>query len=341
MTVKRRIVWFAMGPIGDTLMTLAALSETTADDRVAILIIARRNSKLILDLASGMRDVTVVDASTWVGAVAALLQGLTVSSSRVLIPPTFGSHSFYTKLFAVLWSLRPGAHVIGFADKGRVQPYRTCLVYDFSALYIDNVRRAFRVSGCSLEKEGGRPSATFMPVPIDLPFKARAYIAIHPFAANPKRSLSKERWRTLIAAVSEKYPVVLTGSESDRQDLEWLSTGFSNVKVAAGLPIKETAYVLEHALRYVGVDTGITHLAGVLGLDSVVVGNNSNPTWLPTYNRNARILVESSHCTCTGDKGGNCIVVVDNNEYYRCMYEVPDAVILAAVLDGLPPEEKG
>lgn len=334
---NQRVVWLAMGPIGDALMTLSVLKEVALqNDSLIIEIIARRNSALIQELSSELEQATVIDASGKVSAVRALLKGLTTPAACVFIPPTFGYHSLYTKLFAWIWGVSPAAKVVGFEDKGRVQPYDTCLTYDFSALYIDNVRNAFKACELAPAKEGQPPVGTFLEVQPSSVYIPNLYIALHPAAANPKRSLPAARWRELVAAISAKYSVVLTGSAADTAFLKEISQDLDQVHIATGLSITETAWVLQHAIRYVGVDTGITHLAGVLGVESVVIGNNSNPTWLPTYNPKATILLESAHCTCTGDKGGNCTVKVDGQEYYRCMYEISDATILAAVLHGLP-----
>jgi ADP-heptose:LPS heptosyltransferase len=43
---------------------------------------------------------------------------------------------------------------------------------------------------------------------------------------------------------------------------------------------------------YVGVDTGITHLASVLKAPSLVIAHNGASNWLPYYNENSIVIYQ-------------------------------------------------
>jgi len=97
----------------------------------------------------------------------------------------------------------------------------------------------------------------------------------------------------------------------------------------AGLPMGETAWVIDHAALYLGVDTGITHLAGVLQQKSLVLSHFRIPTWRPTYNPNARAIANSKRCECA--QGGACEIKDGGIAYTRCMYDISDEFMIDSV----------
>ena len=82
---------------------------------------------------------------------------------------------------------------------------------------------------------------------------------------------------------------------------------------------------------YIGVDTGITHLASVLGKKSLVIAEQGAPHWLPYYNDNAVIVYK-----VLGDESG----VFEGREYLeskrtssaRYLDRVPMETIKKAIL---------
>jgi len=90
------------------------------------------------------------------------------------------------------------------------------------------------------------------------------------------------------------------------------------------LPILEVAWLVGHAALYIGVDTGITHLAGVLGQKSIVISHFGDPTWIPTYNPNVRALVNSV-------RGKDAYIEEDGVRYRAAMYDISDIFFLDSV----------
>jgi ADP-heptose:LPS heptosyltransferase len=109
----------------------------------------------------------------------------------------------------------------------------------------------------------------------------------------------------------------------------------SHTKSFCDAPFAQTAALIRDADLYLGVDSGLTHVAGVLGVRSVVIGNLSNPTWLPRYNPYAVILTESKNCVCSGDRNKDCFYEVNGERFFRCMLDVTDEQIESAISQSL------
>lgn len=178
-----------------------------------------------------------------------------------------------------------------------------------------------------------KPSILYSSRPILMDKK---YILIHPFPSNQHRTLPDARWRTLLLHLRKKYPehlLIITGSEDDKSKYALIARGVDNVSFVDAYvsSIQETMGVVARSDLFIGVDTGITHLASIFEKKTIVIGNNSNPLWLPTYNKNAIILRSSTGCTCVGNKEGSCSVVEDGVKYLACVYNISDSEIYAAI----------
>lgn len=168
------------------------------------------------------------------------------------------------------------------------------------------------------------------------------YIVFHFFAPSVKRTLSAGRAREVLKAVLAAFPayaIVLTSTRKDRLEAQRIGAGFS-ATIFEDLAAGELTSLIKGADAYVGVDTGITHLASVLDVPVVVLGNYSNPCWLPTYAPKARILYERKNCICNGDKTGDCFYEIEGKSHYRCMEDIRIDFILAAIAEALVTKNK-
>ncbi|MDE1924835.1 MAG: hypothetical protein KGH79_01485 [Patescibacteria group bacterium] len=159
------------------------------------------------------------------------------------------------------------------------------------------------------------------------------YIVFHFFAPSVLRSFPPPHSLELLRSVRKKFPqhrLVLTCSRSQQVQAEQLATAVDAEVLCDSAP-SELILVLARASVYVGVDTGITHLACHLGTSCVVLGNCSNPCWLPYYAPQAIILFEKARCTCKGDKKGDCRAYVDGRPYYRCLLDITEKEIIEAI----------
>jgi len=164
------------------------------------------------------------------------------------------------------------------------------------------------------------------------------YLFVHPFAGSEIRELSQARWVQLLHKLSTLYPhlkILISGAGKDdvaaRHLRDAAMMGDILINLSGKCSVQEIASLISHAAAYLGVDTGITHLASVIQAPAVLIGNNSNPFWLPTYSTNTTILTADEHCTCDGAKGGACWVTEAGQQRYRCMVEISDETILDAL----------
>lgn len=168
-------------------------------------------------------------------------------------------------------------------------------------------------------------------------FLERPYIVVHPFASSRSRSLPTKRWEDIFNWLTITYPnhgIVISGGPVDKIAAEALmKPSYTNVYFSEDIVSSFLAKVelIARAQLYVGVDTGPTHIAAHVGVPTIVIGNNSNPCWLPYYNSAVTVLMNLSVCTCQGDKTGGCFEYEDKVAYYRCMYcidqnEIKDAI---------------
>jgi heptosyltransferase-3 len=111
-------------------------------------------------------------------------------------------------------------------------------------------------------------------------------IAIHPNPETGPRAWPEAKWRNLVLAITSKTVcrVVLIGDEAQTPTLQRmiadLPANRAAILSAAALP--ELAQQLVACQVFVGHDSGISHLAAALGVRSLLVWGNSNPTiWKP------------------------------------------------------------
>lgn len=320
------LIYFTFGTIGDFLMVLSFL-ENIHEDRgnLSIHVVTTKNASLLRQMAEEYPFITVHELSRSIGSTIRLLSFIG-KRNLVVTPQTFGRIPFSVKVVAKLLSF-PRGRLVGYDDGSRINTflYNTFLPFDLKKLMIDNLYDWLAVLGFQKTKD---LSFRFRPTGvINKVSPGTRFVVIHPFAANSRRSLPESRWKELVAFLAGQNldSVLITGSAGDREGAARLLPSGVGKKVrnlAGELSVAEMAGLLEHATLFVGVDTGITHLASVLCRPSVVIGNLSNPCWLPQYNDRAVILTNSKNCLCAGNKTGECTYTINGRDYLRCMIDV-------------------
>lgn len=336
----KHLVVISFGAIGDALMLLALLDAAhEANPALSCHFFTARDGSLPKALGTEYGFVRFSNLKTVSGILDFI--SLVCSRNTVLVPPSFGTIPLHVKLFALMLSRMPGSHSVGFKDRSGFDPYHEVRIYDTDAMFYENIRDALATN---LAVRPGAPRYLAHPIPELLPrlrLSERRYVIIHPFAANPKRGLPARRFRGLVRHLSDAYPqmnVVITGGKGDAKIAEAIARDEAR-SFAGTLSLPETAALIKDAALFIGVDTGITHLASLMRVPSVVIANRSNPSWLPRYNPRARILTKDGPCGCTGDKQGICKIVEDGQEYFRCAYDITDDAITAAIPQALASGE--
>jgi ADP-heptose:LPS heptosyltransferase len=334
-----QLIWLPTGGhIGDAIMVMALLGEATEKSpQLRVQYVVRRNASAIAELARAYPAVTITPLPyAFLPAVKATL-GLLAKKSIVIVPPARDVHPHIIKILALLFMVR-GDLVIGFRDPVRDptkwHPYTKFIIYNRTQRYIENLREALAIAALPTKSFGAPPQLEFISsLPVAFPFTGKPYFVIHAFAhMSTGKSMPLRRWKQLIQKLYAAYPthgIVVTGADVDRAQAEELVAN-TDAWLAIDLPLEQVAGLIKNALLYIGIDTGPTHLAGVLSAPSVILAQQNEPLWLPDYNPNAVILWSKKDCVCDREDE-NCIIWEDGNPYRRCVYGITDESILEAV----------
>jgi ADP-heptose:LPS heptosyltransferase len=344
MKKLKPILWMSFGPIGDTLMMLAFFDDILryAPD-ASFTVLTSRNAQVIRDLSAAYPSIRVVEVPARLADLPKFLRLVFSRRWIVLMPGVAHYYSTRLKLFFLLMYIVPGNTTIGFGDIRKRfgwLPFHTVLHFDLSRSVLNNYRRMtpYFLGLPLTDAEPLRVQLALQP-PTSFSLKKGTYIVIHMFGNKRRLSLPDRRWRALAIELTKLYPqynLVFTGSPKDTSAIESISRDIPRTQVLINIPILQVASIINDAALYIGVDTGITHLAGVMKKQSVLIENNSNPLWWPSYNPNARILVNNARCVCVGDNTGHCRVAdTDGQMYYRCTYDITDEQVLSAVRESV------
>ncbi len=115
-------------------------------------------------------------------------------------------------------------------------------------------------------------------------------IALHPGSGSPQKNWPEENWRSFLQhlVLNTDDKILLIGGEAERTLLPRLAELIPETRreVAFNRPLVEVASRLKICRVFIGHDSGITHLAAVLGLDCIVLWGPSNEQiWRPLGER--------------------------------------------------------
>jgi ADP-heptose:LPS heptosyltransferase len=284
------------GALGDTLLALPALALLRRWAPIARLTFVARDDCLPLALANGLADsalpwnlpdwsalfadapnltlladqtlaqadVVIVWAADPDGQIARRLAHL--GARRALVTPPQPPAD--TPLHVALWlaqTLRPlGAPAVSLAELASLTPALTAPA-EATAQADAHWRRLWPAPQQTSER----------------------VIALHPGAGSPHKRWPAERFAALAARVSAAgaTPLLLAGeadAEALRETQEALAPRGLTVALARDLPVTHLAALLRRCACYVGNDSGISHLAGLVGVPTVALFGPTDPArWSP------------------------------------------------------------
>lgn len=344
------IIMFTNGSIGDFLM--ASLCADSARKRLGnnanIIILAPRNVSILRDLFSAYAYIQAIEINrrNFLRALVSLLMRMVWQRNLVVNQGVFKRIPFLARSLARLLTLRRGSNYLHFSqrEESNKQKEGEVVIFDYHLSVYKNLARLFNTQGIAISSTV--PPYHFVRDPSALERYGlihSSYVVIHPCASSFSRSLPIARWAGIFEYITVNFPdikVVITGSKQDDQFiqriLELSVSTTSLIDLAGRLSMTELANIVDGARGYIGVDTGVTHLAGVLQKRSVIIGNLSNPCWLPFYNKDATILTERKSCTCNGQKGGNCFYLIEGEKYYKCIIDISKKTIYESITKMFP-----
>jgi ADP-heptose:LPS heptosyltransferase len=292
-------VLFQNGAIGDFLMSIflaELLQKSGYVDRITIVV--PRNLNFLNGLIGTYPYISAIEVSRrggWIQLLKVIRQ-----PCLVILQPALGKIPLRVKIVGWLISRSYGSELIGFQDKGWVCKalYSKTLVYQTDQLYSENIQNIVRALGPPVPVQV--PQLTLTPCLEHIKecgLYQRRYMVFHPGAFVRKRSFTAQSVGEVITYVLDKNPemhVVLCGSGEDGQWIEEIRNGIQindRIKIAIGCSLRKIAALIQFADLYLGIDTGITHLACFLRARVIVVAHRGTATnWLPFYCPTATVL---------------------------------------------------
>ncbi|MFA7157792.1 MAG: glycosyltransferase family 9 protein [Kiritimatiellia bacterium] len=109
-------------------------------------------------------------------------------------------------------------------------------------------------------------------------------IVIHPGSGSPVKNWPAEKFIELAKKINSgaKYKAVIMGGEADEKAIAPMRELMPGEKFIINAPLANAASVIASAAGYVGNDSGITHMAALLGVPSVALFGPTDPAvWAP------------------------------------------------------------
>lgn len=159
-------------------------------------------------------------------------------------------------------------------------------------------------------------------------------VVIHPGSGSVHKCVGAELLASVVVALqrSGTIPVILEGP-ADRKPVEQLlQSCLQPPVVLKGLDVLSVAGVLAHARFYIGQDSGVTHMAGLLGVRTVALfGPTDQARWAPS---GAQVtIVQGPPCLCRswGDvsrcEEQPCLKISPDDLVSLCLAQLKGAVV--------------
>jgi ADP-heptose:LPS heptosyltransferase len=162
----------------------------------------------------------------------------------------------------------------------------------------------------------------------------QSLVIIHPGSGSAHKCVAPEILATLVVAVQlyGATPVILEGP-ADREPVERLVRSCVNHPIVLrGLDVLSVAGVLAQARLYVGQDSGVTHMAGLMGVRTVALFGPTDPArWAP---RGAHVtVVQGAPCQCQSwgnvsrCEGRPCLEMPQDHLVALCVAHLKEAAV--------------
>jgi ADP-heptose:LPS heptosyltransferase len=170
------------------------------------------------------------------------------------------------------------------------------------------------------------------------------YVACQPLSNNVKKNYPMASWRRVFAAFPNQKFVMLG---TDKQAVECARLDLPNVHSLCGkTSLIESAKIVDAARMFVGIDSGLAHVATCLGKPTLVVSHSTNLGYFFPYPAelgfdNVQVVRNQDYDECSG-----CFTACTQepiwNTYRQgalCLRTLPTQSVIEALAEKLQPAE--
>jgi len=281
----RRIVMLQTAAIGDTILMsqgIRKVREVLPDAQIVLAL--GRDNRAVAEVLPRSDEVVLIDVLSPIAALQAL---------RALKPDVLIDYGTWPRINAVLTALAGARFTAGFKtpNQGRHFAYDYSAEHSFQRHEVENQRALLGFLGASTDWNLSLEtpdSAAFNP-----PLPPQSFVVFHAWASGTRKRLKEwpsEHWRELGVWIAGKtLGIVLTGGPGDTPDTDRLAELLRGhirnvpvISVAGSYSLAQTACLLRRAKAVVSVNTGIMHLAALLGVPTIGLSGPSDPArWGP------------------------------------------------------------
>jgi hypothetical protein len=271
------------GSIGDFLMSMLVLDRVHLEhSSMSFAIVSPRNISLWKDIAQSYSYIQILKYPFHIISL--------IFKKGVYIFPIDSNHfAWHQKVIAYILKFL-GNETIAFSFEKKQIPFfltKKVIIQDTNIFYTDKLCRALDLVGISYAQE-----SIFFRYPVSEIRHPKPVIVFHPFGASDGRSFLGEKYKRIIEMLVLSFPehdIFVTGSEKDAERIQDISSQTS-VHYFFGKSMQEIISLIASSKLFIGVDTGITHIANSLHKKTLVLAEQGTPNWLPFYNDQATIV---------------------------------------------------
>lgn len=125
-------------------------------------------------------------------------------------------------------------------------------------------------------------------------------IAIHPFAANPKRAWHIDNFIEVSNKFGEKgYRTIFFGGKREKNFIDYIKTNakFNPLLAIGETNIRQTMAILSRCKALVCNDSGIMHLGSALNIPLVAIFGPQSPVKFGPYSQKAKVIYKAFPCS--------------------------------------------
>jgi heptosyltransferase-3 len=321
-----RIGMMCSPALGDTLLFSAVLQDVRAQfPYTEIIHFCMRQNLAAAELIPGADRRVLIDLTRPVETIRRM------RSEGVDVLLDFTSWQRLTAFYSLMSGAR---FTVGFQTAGqhRGRGYDVAVEHRADRHEVENFRHLTDRVGITV---GSAPRVTVPAIAAEPLAAVQDVVVFHPWASGTRswlREWPEKRWIALATQLSEPETVfAITGAPSDRERIEpfllrMAAEGLNSVAFIGADGFVSLAHLLRRARVVVSVNTGVMHLAAVLGTPTVSInGPNRNGRWGPVGER--AIGVESP-----GEGCGYLHLGFDfDGKATDCMERITVEMVVAAV----------